>query len=351
MHSQAVTAFGKPLADIESPTPEPRGTEVVVKVHHCGVCHSDVHLHDGHFDMGEGKQLDLSRTLKLPHTLGHEIEGEVVALGPDAKGVTVGQRFAVFPWIGCGACPACLRGTEHLCAKPRQLGCSSGVAGGYATHVLVPHPKYLLDYGKTEPALAATYMCSGVTAYTALKKVGALGPQDPLLILGVGGVGMMGVQFAQAVTGVRPLAADIDEGRLSAARSAGATASYNSREADAADRIKADTGDGVAVVVDFVGSEASLAFATKVIRRGGRVVIVGLFGGAFSAPIPSFPMRQMALIGSYTGSLSEGEEMMALVRAGSIRPIPIEKRPLAAASRTLDDLRAGRVTGRVVLTP
>jgi D-arabinose 1-dehydrogenase-like Zn-dependent alcohol dehydrogenase len=350
MLSQAIVKFGTPLEALETPTPVPSGTEVLLKMRHAGVCHSDVHIHDGYFDLGGGNKLELS-VFKLPHTLGHEIEGEVVAMGPDAKGVAIGERYAAFPWIGCGNCPACVRGEENLCIRPRQLGCSPGVAGGYATHVLIPHAKYLLHYGNTPPALAAAYMCSGLTAFGAIKKVGALGANDQIVVLGCGGVGLMGVQFARALTGKGPIGADIDEGRLEAARKAGAVATYNTKDPAAAKQLMTDTQGGAYAVVDFVGSEATFAFANSVVRKGGKIIIVGLFGGAMSMPIPFFPMRALSLVGSYVGSLAEAEEMMALVRAGKVDPIPFATRPLAEAGRTLDDLRQGRVTGRVVLTP
>ncbi|MBI3677501.1 MAG: alcohol dehydrogenase catalytic domain-containing protein, partial [Proteobacteria bacterium] len=109
MLSQAVTEFGKPLQALETPTPTPKGTEVLLKVHNAGVCHSDVHIHDGYFDLGGGNKLPMAN-IKLPHTMGHEIEGEVVAVGPDVKDIKVGARYAAFPWIGCGKCPACERG-------------------------------------------------------------------------------------------------------------------------------------------------------------------------------------------------------------------------------------------------
>jgi D-arabinose 1-dehydrogenase-like Zn-dependent alcohol dehydrogenase len=350
MRSQALVEFGAPLQEIESPTPVPTGAEVLLKTHHAGVCHSDVHIHDGYFDLGGGNKLPLG-SLKLPHTMGHEIEGEVVAVGPDAKGVKIGERYAAFPWIGCGDCAACLRGEENLCNRPRQLGCSAGVPGGYATHVLVPHPKYLLDYGSTPAALAAAYMCSGLTAYGAMKKVGPLGPDDQIVVLGVGGVGMMGVQFAKALYGKGPIAADIDAGRLEAAKKAGAVATYNTREPDAAKKLVGDTNGGAYAVVDFVGSESTFAFANAAIRKGGKVIVVGLFGGAMGMPIPMFPLRALTLTGSFVGSLPEAEEMMALVRDGKVDPIPVQTRPLSEANKTLDDLRNGRITGRVVLTP
>jgi D-arabinose 1-dehydrogenase-like Zn-dependent alcohol dehydrogenase len=268
------------------------------------------------------------------------------------KDIKIGARYAAFPWIGCGKCPSCLRGEENICVGgPRQLGCSNGCPGGYATHVMVPHPKYLIDYGKTDPALGAAYMCSGVTAYAAMKKVGKLGPQDQVLVLGVGGVGMMGVQFAKALFGKGPLAADIDEGRLEAAKKAGASATYNTKDENAAKQLMADTGGGAYAVVDFVGSEKTYAFASKTVRRGGKIIIVGLFGGAMTMPLPMFPMRTISIGGSMVGSLDDTKEMMELVRAGKVDPIPYTKRPLAQANAALDDLVAGKVTGRVILTP
>ena len=349
MYCEAITEFGKPLQRLETPTPEPKGTEVLVRVEHCGVCHSDVHIHEGSFDLGGGAKLPLS--LPLPHTLGHEVAGEVIAVGPDVTGVTLGERRALYSWIGCGECAACLRGEENYCNRPRNLGCSAATPGGYASHVMVPHPRYLLDYGKTPPALAATYMCSGLTAYGAMKKVGALGPKDEVMVLGAGGVGMMGIQFARHLFGKGPLVADIDEGRLQAAMGAGAKAVYNTKDPEAAKRVVADTEGGAYAIVDFVGSEATFAFAQASVRRGGRIIIVGLFGGAMSMPLPMFPMRALSVGGSYVGSLAEAEEMMEMVRAGQIDPIPVKTRGLDQANAVLADLHAGKVIGRVVLEP
>ena len=349
MYCEAITEFGKPLQRIESPTPTPTGTEVLVRIEHCGVCHSDVHIHEGSFDMGGGVKMPLG--LPLPHTLGHEVAGEVIAVGPDATGVEIGQHRALYSWIGCGHCVACLRGEEQYCNAPRNLGCSAGTPGGYASHVVIPHPRYLIDYGATPPGLAAAYMCSGLTAYGAMKKVPALGPDDDVLVIGAGGVGMMGVQFAKHLFGKGPLVADIDEGRLQAAMGAGAKAVYNTKDPEAVKRIIADTKGGVLGVVDFVGSEATFAFATQAVRRGGRVIIVGLIGGGMSMPIPMFPFRALTIGGSYVGSLAEAEAMMEIVRAGKIDPIPVREAPLSSVNEVLEDLRAGKIIGRVVLVP
>lgn len=349
MIGEAVVAYGQPLERITLPTPSPQGTEVLLKVSHCGVCHSDVHIHDGHFDLGGGKKLDLSAGRTLPLIMGHEIEGVVAALGPDAKGVKLGDRVVAYPWIGCGACSICARGEEHLCAKAQHLGVVR--PGGFADHCLVPHPRYLFDYAGIPDGLAATYMCSGLTAFSAIKKLGHARADDAVLIVGAGGVGMMGLQFARALEPWRVLVADIDEAKLASARAQGAAETYNPRDASAVKKLIADTKGGALGVVDFVGSEGSMTFATGAARRGGQVVVVGLFGGGFAMPIPMFPLRSLTIRGSFVGSLDETRDMMSLVKQGKIAPIPLEQRPLARANATLDDLRQGRVVGRVVLAP
>ncbi len=348
MKSQAITDYGQPLTLIESETPKPQGSEILLKVAYCGVCHSDVHIHDGHFDMGGDNKLDVRAGRKLPFTLGHEIQGEVVAIGPDVTDVKVGDHRVAYPWIGCGDCPTCNRGEEQLCNKPSNLGIQ--VAGGYATHVIVPHQRYLLDYTGVKNGLAATYMCSGLTAYGAMKKLN-VSDEERVLVVGLGGVGMMGLQFAKAMFKQAPLGADVDAQKLQSAKGAGAHEVYNPKDEDALKKLLADTNGGVPAAVDFVGSEASLKFAMGSVRKGGQVVVVGLFGGAFAMPIPLFPMRAISIGGSYVGSLGETHEMMELVKAGKIDPIPVEERPLDAATKSLDDLRKGGVMGRVVLKP
>jgi alcohol dehydrogenase/propanol-preferring alcohol dehydrogenase len=166
MISFQLETFGKPLAQVLRQTPTPQGSEVLLRVSHCGVCHSDVHLHDGYFDLGGGDKLDLGRSIQPPRTLGHEIAGTVVALGPAAKGVAVGDRRVAFPWIGCGECGLCAAGQEHLCNRPQALGVNRD--GGFADHVLVPHARYLIDYGSLPAEQACTYACAGLTAYSAL---------------------------------------------------------------------------------------------------------------------------------------------------------------------------------------
>jgi D-arabinose 1-dehydrogenase-like Zn-dependent alcohol dehydrogenase len=349
MHRQSLIDYGKPLQVTDAPTPVPTGTQVLMRISHCGVCHSDLHLQDGYFNLGGGQKLDVSANRQLPFTLGHEIAGAVEAAGPEATGAVPGKRYAVYPWIGCGTCGLCARGDEHLCNAPRALGIT--VDGGYATHVLVPHPRYLLDVEGIAPEIAGPLMCSGLTGYGAIKKAVAFLRAGPLLIVGLGGVGMMGLQFARAMTDKPILVADIDAAKRAAALKLGAAEAFDPADAGARKAVYKASGGGVGAAVDFAGSEKSMGFAQGAVAKGGAAIVVGLIGGTFTIPVAMFPLRALTLMGSYVGSTAEAVEMLALVKAGKVAPIPVETRGLDQASRSLDDLRAGKIVGRVVVTP
>ena len=347
MISYQLTRFGGALERVESPPPEPAGTEVLLRTEACGVCHSDLHLQDGFFDMGGGRRLDLSKGRTLPLTLGHEIAGMAAACGPEAVGVDMGARYVAYPWIGCGGCDTCGSGHEHLCAQPRALGVTR--AGGFGDHVLVPHPRYLFAVGDLPLTLACTWACSGLTAFGAVRKVRARVDGRPLVIVGLGGVGFAALRLAQALTDASIVVADVDDATLEAGAEAGAEV-VDARAPDAAKRIRRATGGGAAAVIDFVGSESSAALGLGVLAAGGLLVVVGLFGGELRASLPLWPLRNLTVQGSYVGSLAEMRELMRLAAAGRAPSIPVAPRPLAEAQAALDDLRAGRAVGRIVLT-
>ena len=340
--SYQTTTPGASLIEVESETPQPQGTEVLVKTVACGVCHSDIHIHEGVFELGGGKQLEVGREGQV---LGHEIFGQVVAVGPDAEGVSVGDRRVVFPWIGCGECTTCKRGEEQLCTPGRALGIIN--PGGFADHVLVPHSRYLFDKGDVPDSLAATYACSGLTAFGALKKVGDLQEGEEIVIIGAGGVGMMAIQIAQAM-GMDPIVVDIDEGKLAAVQDLGVNRTFNSSDSQSAKEIRKSTG-GAYAVLDFVGAEISVNYGLGCLRKGGMLIIIGLYGGALTMPIPFIPMNARIIQGSYVGSLRDMADLMVMVRDGKVAPIDITERPLVEANDALIDLKAGNVTGRQVL--
>jgi propanol-preferring alcohol dehydrogenase len=348
LRRQSLVEYQTPLCETIVECPAPRGSEVLVRVERCGVCHSDLHMQDGYFMLAGDKRLDVRSGRTLPFTLGHEIAGTVEAVGPDAD-AKPGTKVAVYPWIGCGTCAACRVGEENLCSTNRHLGIS--VDGGFASHVLVPHPRYLIDYAPLSPSFAGALMCSGLTAYSALKRLAEHAKRGPALLVGLGGVGMMGLGIAKALFPHAPLVADIDAGKREAALKAGAAAAFEPADPDARKAIVKATGGGVFAACDFVGSEKSLAFATGALAKGGKVVVTGLLGGNFATPVAMFPLKAMTIEGTLTGTLAETHEVVALAKAGKISPLPIAQRPLAEAQNTLEDLRAGRIMGRVVLLP
>jgi len=349
MRSFQVCECGAPLKLVEGPTPKPVGTQVLVKVRASGVCHSDIHIWDGYYELGGGKRLQLlERGIKLPLTMGHENVGEVVAAGPNAGDVPIGAIRLVHPWIGCGTCAVCKRGEENLCKTPRNLGVFSD--GGYADYLIVPHPRYLFDIGDLSPTQAAPLACSGITAFGALKKVATL-KDEPLVIIGAGGVGLMGLALHRAMGGKAVIMVDIDPVKRDAAKNAGAQVVIDGKSPDAAKQIIEATNGGAWAVIDFVGSSDTVRLGIDSLTKGGKLIIVGLFGGDMTMSTPFFPMRAMTIQGSYVGSLPEMRELLDLVRRTGAPPIPLRTRPLEEVGAALDDLRAGKVVGRVVLTP
>jgi D-arabinose 1-dehydrogenase-like Zn-dependent alcohol dehydrogenase len=349
MIRQSLTAYGGALVKTTIREPKPSGSEVLIRIRGCGICHSDLHLQDGYFDLGEGKHLDIRGGRSLPFTLGHEISGFVEHAGPDVGGLDRSILYDVYPWIGCGTCARCAAGAEHLCEKPRHLGIT--VDGGYASHVVVPHPRYLIDVTGIEPEIAGSYMCSGLTAYSAIgKAMRYLRPGGTLMILGLGGLGLMGLEIAKAITDATIIAADLAPEKRDAALARGAAACFDPSGDEARKAVLASVGTADAAI-DFVGSELSLTFAQSIVGKGGAVIVVGLMGGRFSLPVPMFPLRELGIFGSYVGTLAEARELVALARQGRLKPIPCSERPLAEANAALNDLRNGEIVGRVVLRP
>jgi D-arabinose 1-dehydrogenase-like Zn-dependent alcohol dehydrogenase len=349
MISFDVCQCGAPLQRMERPTPKPEGAQVLLRTLAAGICHSDLHIWDGYYDMGGGKRLQLlDRGIKLPLTMGHEIAGEVVAIGHEAKGVKVGDRRLVYPWIGCGVCNVCRAGDEQLCSAPRFLGVFAN--GGYGDHVLVPDPRYLLDLDGMAPEKAAPLACSGVTTYGALKKLGPQLQREPVVIIGAGGLGLMCLALAKAMGAPGAILVDIDPVKRDAAMKAGATAAVDGNAPDAAKQL-AKLGNGAWSVIDLVGSSGTVRLGIDCLAKGGKLIVVGLFGGDVTISTPLLPIKALTIQGSYVGSLAELKELLALVKRTGLPAQPVGTRRFADADSALGELRAGKVVGRLVLTP
>ena len=349
MISYQFLEHGKPLQRVMHETPKPAGTEVLVRVTRSGVCHSDLHIWDGYFDWGGGKRFYVKeRGCVPPFTLGHEPLGIVEAVGAKAKNVRIGQKRIVFPWIGCGKCPVCKSGQDNYCVSgARFLGVNR--PGAYASHVLVPHPKYLVDASGIDDAFAATLACSGLTTYSATAKLPALGPRDWVAVLGCGGLGLIGISVLRAKGVKNIIGCDIDDSKLAAAAKLGAKKTLNTRAPDAVQQLQSAAKGSLAGAIDFVGMPATAALGIGALRKGGRYVLCGLFGGELTHPLPPIAQRAIGIVGSYVGNLQELKEVVALAKKKKLKPTPVETRPGAQANAALEDLKAGRVLGRIVL--
>lgn len=351
MRAWAVTELGKPLQEIELPTPVPTGDQVLLEVTHAGVCHSDLHIWEGEYDLGtRGKLRMADRGLKLPLALGHEIVGRVAAWGPGAegKGIAKGQIRLVFPWIGCGTCARCAADEENLCAvKPSALGVYQN--GGYATHVLAAHWKHLVPIDGIDPALAATYACSGVTVYSAIRKLMPMGKDEAIVVIGAGGLGLNAIAVLKALGHRRICAVDLDEGKLDAARAQGATETVLAG-GDTAKHIIDACGGPVMGIIDLVNGTKTAMAAFDALGKGGKLIQVGLFGGEMRVPLPLMPIKALTIQGSYVGSLKELRALVELAKEGKVPGIPITLDKLENADAALNRLREGKVTGRTILT-
>ena len=343
MISYQIIEHGRPLQKVLAETPKPQGSEVLMRVTRAGVCHSDLHIWEGYFDLGGGKRFYVKeRGCIPPFTLGHEPFGVVEALGPRARGVKVGDKRLVYPWIGCGKCAVCKSGQDNYCVSgTRFLGVNR--AGAYATHVLVPDAKYLIDTRGIDDAFAATLACSALTAYSAAAKLPELGAKDEVAVLGCGGLGLIGISILRAQGAKNIVACDIDDAKLAAAAKLGAKRTVNTR-APEADQLR-----GIAGALDFVGSPATAGLGIAALRKGGRYIICGLYGGELVHPLPPIAQRAIGIIGSYVGNLQELKEVVALAKKGKLKPLPVTTRPGREASAALEELKAGRVVGRIVL--
>jgi D-arabinose 1-dehydrogenase-like Zn-dependent alcohol dehydrogenase len=349
MISYQIIEHGKPLQKVVRETPKPQGSEVLVRITRSGVCHSDLHIWDGYFDWGGGKRFYVKeRGCVPPFTMGHEPLGVVEALGPRARGVRVGQKRIVYPWIGCGRCAVCKAGQDNYCVSGvRFLGVTR--PGAYASHVLVPHPKYLVDPGGIDDAFAATLACSGLTTYSARAKLPALGPKDWVAVIGCGGLGLVCISVLRA-QGIRNIiACDVDDAKLAVARTQGAKLVLDTRAPEAAQKLSALAQGSLAGAIDLVGMPATALLGSAALRKGGRYVICGLYGGELVHPLPPIAQRAIGFVGSYVGTLEELKEVVALARKRKLRPTPVTTRPAAEVNQVLENLKAGHVLGRVVL--
>jgi alcohol dehydrogenase, propanol-preferring len=352
-----LVAEGQPLQLLFSEMPKLAPEAGLIKVDIAGVCHSDLHLIEGSYNLGNGRKLPTG--IALPVTLGHEIAGTVEEISShyheqsSSARIRKGDRVIVYPWIGCGSCRKCKMSLENLCeGKSKFLGIFAD--GGYSDYVMVPSMRYLLSSEGIDPKQSATLACSGLTAFTSIKKSN-LKADDLLLIIGAGGLGTTAIQIAKKITGTRVAVLDVDEGKLELASKLGADHVFNSLklgEKEIATQLRAITsGRGADAVIDFVGISATSSIGFRVLARGGTLIIVGLAGGVVELPLPLFPLRGAQVSGNFTGTLGDLIELVQIAKRGIVSPVVSGVYPLEEANLALEKLRRGKVEGRVMLKP
>ena len=250
--------------------------------------------------------------------MGHEVVGVVEAAGPDASA----WRSAAPGWCTPGSaceCAACQDGRENACPRGRNIGVAR--PGGYADHLVVPHSRYLIDIEGLDPSWAATMACSGLTAYGAASKVLPLPTDAPVVVIGVGGVGLTAVATLSALKAI--CAVDMSEANLSAAaRELGASITVT---ADARTCPEGARGDWrpVDAVIDFVNNDQTASAAFDMLAKGGRMVQVGLFGGEVTIPTALLALKMLTIEGSFVGTLPEFHEVVELAKQGRAPRIPV----------------------------
>jgi alcohol dehydrogenase, propanol-preferring len=348
MRRWSVVENGKPLQAIMTPDLEPQNSEILMEVSHCGVCHSDLHFVKGEFDLGNGQTLKTTdRGVQLPCAPGHEIVGRVVALGPDATGASIGDHRIIYPWMGCGTCELCTTDQENHCYQSCSLGMIRD--GGFGSHVMVPNASYLFAFDGIDPALASTFACSGLTVYSAIRKLKPLTPNKPVLLVGAGGLGLAAIAMLRALGHQRIFSADIQADKRQGALAAGAEKAFDPSAPDVVAEITAAAGGQLAYAIDFVNMRSTVAVVMECLGKSGKLVLVGVGGGDYSLSLAGMIFRPRSIIGNITGSRQDLREVIALAQSGKLAPVPITRMPKDSVNEALDLLHHGHVHGRLVL--
>jgi alcohol dehydrogenase, propanol-preferring len=341
MRAARLHKYGEPLVIDEVPVPRPAVGEVLVRVVGAGFCHSDLHIISG----------DIPTLPRMPLTLGHENAGIVAAAGGGVRSVSEGDHVAVFGAWGCGVCGYCVSGEENLCMQGQWVGLSK-YDGGYAEYLLVPHERHLVRLRQLRPEVAAPLTDAALTPYRAIKRaLPAITPDHAVLVIGAGGLGQFGIKLLRLLCASEIIVADLSDKKLETARDLGAHHTVNSDVDAALEIVHMLSNGGVAAAFDFVGAGSTLALALGATRRLGRVVQVGLAGGAARLLALQNWQPEVSYSVSYWGNVKELREVLDLAEDGRLTPIPLEFESLDRINDARHRLETGQVNGRAVITP
>ena len=343
MRAHRIVEAQKPAALCEVEVPEPGPGEVLVKVGGAGLCHSDLHL------------MHFSQPGLQPFTLGHETAGWVESFGAGVRGVDLGEPVLVHGAWGCGRCRRCQTDQEQYCemiAATRQpAGSGLGRDGGIAEYLLVPAARHLVPLGDLDPRTAAPLDDAALTPYHVIKRYLPLcTPDNWVMVIGVGGLGHAAIQLVRTLSGARVVALDINDDKLAQAAALGADATIRSDAADAAAQVRSATGgQGVALVLDCVGIDATMALAAASVHQISQIAVIGVGLGNLQFSFLAVPY-ETSISTTFWGTVGELREVVALAAAGRFE-LHVEQIALEAVGHAYERLEAGQVTGRVVALP
>lgn len=335
MKAAVVHHFKERLTIEDLPVPKLGARDALVKIHACGVCHTDLHACHGDWPVKP----------KLPLVPGHEGVGTVVEVSDQVNHIKVGDRVGI-PWLysACGYCDYCLEGQETLCLDQNNAGYS--VDGSYAEFCLAA-ADYLVKIPEGISFVdAAPLFCAGVTTYKALK-VSRTKPGDWVSIVGIGGLGHLAVQYAVAM-GLNVIAVDTGTEKQKLALDLGASHFIDFRQCQPEEKINELLGNGVHATVCTAVSKAGFESAYRSVRRGGTCVLVGLPPEQMPIPIFDTVINGVSVVGSIVGTRRDLQECLDFAARGKVKAI-IQTRTLEEINAIFDEMVQGDIAGRVVM--
>lgn len=337
MQAAVLHKIGDRLKIEKLPVPKPGRGEVLIRVTACGVCHSDLHAIDG----------DWTPLPNLPLIPGHEVAGHVAALGEGVSDLKVGDAIGV-PWMysACGKCEFCMAGMETICKAGEATGYSK--PGGYAEYMVADAAFVALLPKGVDFYQLAPILCAGVTTYRGLKRTNARAGQW-VAVIGIGGLGHIAVQYAKAM-GYRVAAVDVDDEKLKLAKKLGAEVAVNGRTYNAPQVLQQKVGGMHGAIVTAVAPQA-FEQAIGMLRPAGTVCYIGLPGGKkdeIRASISAITNWELSVRGSNVGTRLDLNEAVAFAANGLVTA-KIKTAPLTRINEIFDEMRAGKILGRMVL--
>ena len=341
MRAVRVVGYHQDLELHEVDKPEPTGPfDVIVRIGGAGVCRTDLHILEG--------QWAEKSNVQLPYTIGHENAGWVEAVGAAVTNVAEGDKVIVHPLITCGLCRACRSGDDVHCENSQFPGINTD--GGYAEYLKTSARSVVKLNESLEPADVAALADAGLTAYHAAAKAARrLTPRDRCVIIGAGGLGHIGIQVLRALSPAELIVVDRNADAVKLAQEIGANQGVVA-DGDQVDRVLELTdGNGAEVVVDFVGEGGSTAEGIRMLREAGDYHVVG-YGENVDVPTIDIISTEINIVGNLVGSYNDLCDLMALAARGAVH-LHTAKYQLDDFQSALDDLDAGKVRGRAILTP